>query len=190
VKEKLKEALLSRQKNRITDKHRVSSAVLIPLFIKDGQYHILFIQRTNKVKDHKGQIAFPGGSYEKSDRTLQKTALREAQEEVGIAPVDVEMLGELDDIRTIGSSYIISPFVAVIPWPYQLKLDDWETEETIEVPISALLDENCLSKSTDILDDQLVQTYFYNYKGKVIWGATARILYQFLNIVAPVMRGK
>jgi len=164
------------------DTNRVSSAVLIPIYYREGQYHILFTQRTEKVKDHKGQISFPGGAYEEQDSMLVNTALRESDEEIGLKSDDVEVLGELDDIATIGSGYIISPFVAYIPWPYQFKLEEWETEEIIEVPILALLDKDCLRQGTDILDDQVVDTYFYHYQDKVIWGATARILNQFLGI--------
>ncbi len=189
VKERLSQALSRREKMRITDARRVSSAVLLPLYLKDGEYHLLFIQRTTRVRDHKGQISFPGGAYEEEDGTLVKTALRETAEEVGIAEGDVEVLGELDDIRTIGSGYIISPFVGVIPWPYDLKVDEWETEEVIEVPLAVLLDKDNFREDTDILEGEVIPTYFYNHQGKVIWGATARILTQFLGIVAGVREG-
>ncbi len=169
------------------DTSRVPSAVLIPVYYKEGQYYILFTQRTEKVKDHKGQISFPGGAYEEQDGVLVNTALRESAEEIGLMVGDAEVLGELDDMATIGSGYIISPFVASIPWPYQFKLEEWETEEIIEIPISALLDKDCVRRGTDILDNQLVTTYFYHYQDKVIWGATARILNQFLDIWAGVI---
>ncbi|HEY90820.1 MAG TPA: CoA pyrophosphatase [Dehalococcoidia bacterium] len=186
MKERLKEALSGRKKLHIRDAGRKSSAVLLPLYIKDGEYHLLFIQRTNRVRDHKGQISFPGGAYEEGDNTFQKTALRETSEEVGVDEKDVEVLGELDDIITIGSSYIISPFVGTIPWPYDIRVDRWETEEIIEVPLAALLDSANVREETDILDSRIVPAYFYHYEGKVIWGATARILHQFLGIVDSI----
>jgi len=99
----------------------------------------------------------------------------------------VELLGELDDTISIGSGYIISPFVAIIPWPYPLKVDQWETEEIIEVPISALLDKNNLRQETEIIDGETVTSYSYHYQGRVIWGATARILNQFLDIFAQLI---
>ena len=142
------------------------------------------------MKDHKGQIGFPGGAYEEEDGTLLNTALREAAEEIGLATSDIEVLGELDDIMTRGTNYVISPFVAAIPWPYEFQVDRWETEEIIEVPISTLLDENCFRQGTDIFEGHVVDSYFYDYQGKIIWGATARILYQFLDIVAPIMGDK
>jgi 8-oxo-dGTP pyrophosphatase MutT (NUDIX family) len=113
MEKKLKQALSKRQKVYISDPRRTPSAVLIPLYKKQGEYYILFIQRTDRVKDHKGQISFPGGAYEEDDDSLLQTALREATEEVGLASEDVEVLGELDDFRTIGSGYTISPFVAL-----------------------------------------------------------------------------
>ncbi|MBA7696159.1 putative Nudix hydrolase NudL [subsurface metagenome] len=142
------------------------------------------------MKEHKGQISFPGGAYEEQDGTLVDTALRECAEEIGLMADRVEILGELDDTATQTSSYIISPFVAVIPWPYPLKVDQWETEEIIEIPISALLDKSSLRQETDIVDGEVVTSYFYHYQERVIWGATARILNQFLDIFARVMGDK
>ena len=190
MKQRLKEALSRRQKRHINDARWVQSAVLIPIYQKEGQYHILFTQRTYNVKDHKGQISFPGGAYEKRDGILLNTALREAEEEIGLAAGDVEVLGELDDMPTITSGYIISPFVGDIPWPYHFKLDGFETDELIEVPISALLDKNCVRQEKEFFEGEEVDTYFYNYQGKIIWGATARILNQFLGIVTDILEKK
>lgn len=188
MKQRLKQALSRRHKSRIVDASRVSSAVLLPIYHKKGEYHILFTKRTEKVKDHKGHISFPGGACEKEDGTLADTALRECAEEIGLAAEAVELLGELDDMVTIGSGYIISPFVGAIPWPYPLKAAPFEVEEIIEVPISALLDKDCMRQGTDTLGGEVITTYFYDYQGKVIWGATARILNQFLDIYARVMK--
>ena len=188
VKQGLKEALAWRQKRRIVDADRVLSAVLIPIFYQQGEYHILFTRRTEKVRDHKGQISFPGGAYEEQDGTLVNTALRECTEEIGLAAEAVEVLGELDDMPTVGTGYLISPFVAIIPWPYPLKIDPWEVREIIEVPISALLDKECLREETAVLDGQPFPSYFYDCKGVIIWGATARILNQFLDIWTEVMK--
>ena len=189
MEQKLREALSRRQKQHIVDAKLVPSAVLVPIYRRQGQYYILFTQRTERVKEHKGQISFPGGACQEGDRTLLDTALRESAEEIGLAPGEVKILGELDDILTETSNYIISPFVGVIPWPYQLKVDGWETEEIIEVPISALMDKNSLRQETKIIGGQQVTSYFYHYRGKVIWGATARILHQFLNIFSRAMEG-
>ena len=182
MKQKLRQVLSQREKQHIFDASRIPSAVLLPIYYKQGEYYILFTKRTEKVKDHKGQISFPGGAYEKRDGTLVNTALRECAEEIGLMAEAVEVLGELDDTATTTSNYIISPFVAVIPWPYPFKVDEYEAEEIIEVPISALLDKNSLHHETEIVDGEVTISYFYHYQGRVIWGATARILNQFLDI--------
>ena len=187
MQQRLKQALSQRRKHHIVDANRVPSAVLIPIFCKQGEYCILFTKRTERVKDHKGQISFPGGAYEEQDGTLVNTALRECAEEIGLAAEAVEVLGELDDTPTLTTDYLVSPFVATIPWPYQLKVDPWEVEGIIEVPISALLDKDCLRQETDTLDGQPIISYFYHYQGEVIWGATARILNQFLDIWTQVV---
>jgi len=183
VIEKLRSVLAKRPVSRIHDSKPRLSAVLVPLFLKDGQYHLLFIQRTERVREHKGQISFPGGAYEKTDKTLLNTALREAQEEIGLAPGDVEMLGELDDMLTVSTNYLISPFVGLIPFPYNFELDKWETEELIEAPVAALQEKGCLSEEIEITDGKKVISYSFKYGDRVIWGATARILQQFLEIV-------
>ena len=187
MEQRLKQALSQRRKQRIVDASRVPSAVLIPIYYKDGEYYILFTKRTDTVKDHKGQISFPGGAYEEQDGTLVNTCLRECAEEIGLPAERVELLGELDDLPTTTSNYVISPFVAVIPWPCSFKVDPKEVEEIIEVPLSALLDKDCLRQETEIVDGQVVNKYEYHYQGRIIWGATARILNQFLGIVSQVM---
>ncbi len=186
MKRQLLELLSSRPARRISDGRRVLAAVLLPLYLEEGRHHLLFIQRTDRVRDHKGQIAFPGGAWEEDDETMQATALREASEEVGLAESDVEVLGPLDEILTIGSNYLIAPFVGVFPWPYDLQLDRFETEEAFGVPLAALLDSTCLREGRDVLDDASIPSYFYHYQDRVIWGATARILHQFLGIVATI----
>ena len=190
MKQRLRQLLSQRQKRYITDTSRIPSAVLLPIYYKQGEYHILFTKRTNKVKEHKGQISFPGGAYEEIDKTLLNTALRESTEEIGLMAEDVEVLGELDDEVSITTNYIIFPFVGLIPWPYQFKLYEEETDEIIEAPISALMDKSCLRQEIEILDGKVNTKYFYHYRDKVIWGATARILTLFLDIFAKVMPSK
>jgi 8-oxo-dGTP pyrophosphatase MutT (NUDIX family) len=189
IKQRLKQALTQRQKHHIVDTSRISSAVLVPIFEKYGEWHILFTKRTERLRDHKGQISFPGGAYEKQDGGFINTALRECAEEIGLSAEAVEVLGELDDMYTLGTYYVISPFVAVIPWPYPFRLDPIEVERIIEAPLSALLNKDCLSEETDTLNGEPITTYFYRYRGDIIWGATARILNQFLDIWTGVLEG-
>ncbi|MDD5039031.1 MAG: CoA pyrophosphatase, partial [Dehalococcoidales bacterium] len=188
--QRLKQILSLSPKKRIVDTSLIPAAVLVPICCENGEYHLIFTKRTETVKKHKGQISFPGGACEKWDGTLADTALRECTEEIGLATGAAEILGELDDIFTLGSGYVVTPFVAVIPWPCSLKVDPTEVEEIIKVPISALLDKNCIRQETEIRDGRVFNAYFYNYQGKVIWGATARILSQFLDIFAQVMKNK
>jgi 8-oxo-dGTP pyrophosphatase MutT (NUDIX family) len=184
---KLRGFLSRRQKKTITDPKRIQSAVLLPIYYKEGQCHIVFTQRTNNVKEHKGQISFPGGARQDGESLLQ-TALRESEEEVSLAPADVEVLGELDDTATFTSNYIVTPFVGVITWPNDLRADGWETDEIIEVPIAALLDKKSREDKDEVIEGKPVTSYFYHYGGRVIWGATARILHQFLELYTRAMK--
>jgi 8-oxo-dGTP pyrophosphatase MutT (NUDIX family) len=181
MEKKLREFLSRRQKQTITNPGRIQSAVLLPIYNKEGQCHIVFTRRTNNVKEHKGQISFPGGARQEGESLLQ-TALRESQEEISLAPADVEILGELDDTVTVVSNFIVTPFVGVITWPHSLRADGWETDEIIEVPIAALLDKKSREDKKEVVEGKTVTSYFYHYGGRVIWGATARILHQFLEL--------
>ncbi|MFC2056146.1 NUDIX hydrolase [Chloroflexota bacterium] len=185
--QRLKQALSQRQKRCIVDASRTSSAVLIPIFYKQEENHILFTKRAETVRNHKGQISFPGGTYEEQDGTLVNTVLRECSEEIGLPAEVIEVLGELDDMPTVSTNYIVSPFVAAIPWPHPLRVEPMEVKEIIEVPISVLLDKDCGHEGIEILDGEQIGAYFYHYREDVIWGATARILNQFLNIYTQVM---
>ena len=187
MEKRLRQVLANREVRRIRDERRELSAVLVPIYRKPGAYYLLFTKRTEQVTVHKGQISFPGGAYQEGDGSLLGTALRECAEELGIIADRVEILGALDDIVTQTSSYIISPFVAVIPWPYEFKVSAQEIERVIEVPVSALLDDSSRREETEVIAGERVPSYFYYYRDEVIWGATARILSQFLDILARVM---
>ncbi|MDP2931373.1 MAG: CoA pyrophosphatase [Chloroflexota bacterium] len=179
---KLKQALARRHKRHITDASRVAAAVLLPLCYRDGQYYLLFVKRTETVKVHKGQMSFPGGTCEVTDVSRLDTALRECSEEIGLKADQVEVLGELDDAITLTTGYIVTPFVGVIAGLCQLQPDRQEIEQVIEIPVAALLDKSNCTEETQIIDGKEVPVYTYRYQGQVIWGATARILAQFLDI--------
>ena len=180
MQSRLKQALSSREKQYITDPTRIPAAVILSLYEKQGQYHILLIKRTETVAQHKGEISFPGGVHEESDKTLRDTALRECAEEIGLLAKDVEILGELDDEVSVATNYVISPFAALIPWPYRFKVDGQETETIIEVPVPALLESG--RSRREIQNGEPVTAYTYRHEGQVIWGATARIVKKFLDI--------
>jgi 8-oxo-dGTP pyrophosphatase MutT (NUDIX family) len=182
----LKTFLSQRTKETIIDKTRVSAAVLIPLYQENGKYHVVFIRRSIHVPTHQGQIAFPGGARHKSDKTLEETALRESEEEIGLHAHDVRILGELDDQITTTSNFIVTPFVGVMPWPYEFKLCKAEVERLFFVPLLTLQDEDHRKPEMEMLNGQEVPSFAYYYKGKRIWGATARILYKLLGFIKHI----
>ena len=183
MKEVVVQALFQKQKKVIRKIGPAPAAILIPIYEKAGEYYLVLTKRTENVSNHKGQISFPGGSYEVGDRTLRNTAIRETCEEIGIDPMDVEIIGELDDIETT-TNFVISPFVAFIPYPYEFRSNAREVEEIIEVPISALLDGENIREEQKCRDGKFVAEYSYEYRDWIIWGATAKILKQFLELVS------
>jgi 8-oxo-dGTP pyrophosphatase MutT (NUDIX family) len=162
----------------------IHAAVLIPIFLESDVYKILFTQRTNRVEHHKGQISFPGGSIEEKDRSLLDTALRESCEEIGLLRKDVEILGQIDDTLTVASNFIVRPFVGRIPYPYPFKINAVEVAKIITVPIEIFFSEEAY-KEREPLDfiDPSYDGPIYEYRGNIIWGATARIMENFIQIV-------
>ena len=162
------------------------AAVLIPLFRTASEYRILFTKRTDKVEAHKGQISFPGGKIEEEDASPLETALREADEEIGLLRKDVTVLGQMDAARTVSSNYIVHPFVGLIPYPYDFKISVQEVEELLEVPFHVFLSGDSGGGNASVVyGGGAYQSLAYYYRGEVIWGATARIMQ---NLVEPVKR--
>jgi 8-oxo-dGTP pyrophosphatase MutT (NUDIX family) len=173
VKPQIERMLRHRTTKRITGENLRASAVLIPIFYNQGQYHVLFTERSDEVVFHKGQVCFPGGTREPSDSDLLQTALREVKEEIGLEAKDIEILGELDDMLTFVTDYVISPFVGFITHPHSLKTNGKEVKGAFSVPLSFLMDEANFKQDS----------YAYEYEGHIIWGATARILRQFIDLL-------
>ena len=184
LKRKIKEILARRERRIINGENLIRAAVLIPIYEKAGEIYILFTKRTEEVEHHKGQISFPGGARSKEDKSLLDTALRESFEEIGLRPEVVEVLGELDDERTFSTNFIISPFVAFVPYPYQFKPNPEEVKELIEVPLSALLNQANFREELLTEGDNTFLSYVYLYQNQVIWGATARILKKLLDLLS------
>ncbi len=177
--------ILSSRKRRVIEHPRFShAAVLVPLFEKGADCHLLFTKRSDHVKYHKGEISFPGGVVDEEDLELISTALREAHEEIGLKEEDVQIIGILDDIVTI-TEFIVTPIVGLFPYPYPFKVSEVEIAELIEVPLSSLLDDACFSQREIIRSSQTEVVYAYQYEKHIIWGATARILKQFLDLIPP-----
>jgi 8-oxo-dGTP pyrophosphatase MutT (NUDIX family) len=160
------------------------AAVLIPLFKAASEYRILFTKRTDSVEAHKGQISFPGGRIEEEDGSPLETALREADEEIGLSRKDVTVLGQMDDARTLSSNYIVYPFVGLIPYPYEFKTSAMEVKELLDVPFEVFLSGDSAGENTPVVyEGATYQSLAYRYEGEVIWGATARIMQNLVNLV-------
>jgi len=183
MESRIRAILSHRKKVSIYDPEVIRAAVLIPLFKKNGQTHLLFTRRTEKVAYHKKQISFPGGRQDPGEDLLT-TALRETREEMGIEPKDVTLLGELDDVCTFSSPFCISPFVGVIPYPYSFRINREEIEDIIEIPLAAFLHQAKFRQEFRERNGLLAPVYFYEHQGDTIWGATARILKQLVDFIA------
>ena len=185
VPKKIRRMLAGREKRVVLFSNRPlrPSAVLVPIYKKNGEYHVLLTRRTEELEYHKGQICFPGGSHHEDDGSLKETALREAYEEVGIRPEDVEILGELDSTGTLTSNFLITPFVGIIPYPYEFTVSKYEIAELVEVPLSALADDGNYWEETRSVGGVNGKATFFKYKDKVVWGATASVLKQFAELV-------
>lgn len=184
-KEAIRMALAGRLKHRETAAGCVPAAVLLPLFQKENDYHLVFTRRTETVSHHKGQVSFPGGRLHPEDRSLLDAALREAWEEIGLPTGDAEVLGELDDIVTHTTNFLISPFVATIPYPHQFRANPAEVAEIIEVPLRVLQDRCNFEEDVVEVGGLEIPQCYYHCGGHVIFGATARIVKHFLEVIGP-----
>jgi 8-oxo-dGTP pyrophosphatase MutT (NUDIX family) len=165
-----------------SEENLTPAAVLIPLFVKDGEVSVLLTIRTDQVETHKGQIAFPGGAHEDNDRDMLATALRETEEEVGIRQGDVQVLGQLDQVITV-TDFIVTPFVGVIPYPYDFAPNRDEIKELIEIPLSFFLNVDNLRTENRDFQGKPVTVHFYEYGPHIVWGVTSRILRGFLTLL-------
>jgi 8-oxo-dGTP pyrophosphatase MutT (NUDIX family) len=166
------------------DPTRRQAAVLLPLFKNPSDYHLVLTQRTDTLTHHRGQIAFPGGSFDPSDENLLTTALRESFEEVGIRPQDVRVLGRLDDLVTFSTPFTISPFVGLIPASYPFRRNPLEVATVFDVPLSRLNDPAVFRRYTRTREDgATVVDYEYHVGGYVVWGMTGRLIHHFLQVI-------
>jgi 8-oxo-dGTP pyrophosphatase MutT (NUDIX family) len=159
------------------------AAVLVPLFLADGRVHVLLTKRTETVEHHKGQVSLPGGSSDAGDADAVATALRETEEELGIPPHRVRVLGVLDDVPTFISGFVVTPVVGVIPHPLDLRISADEISEILIVPLDTFQDPSRVRVEERERDGERVQLLFYHHEGHEIWGATARILKGFVEQV-------
>ncbi|MCX7167968.1 MAG: CoA pyrophosphatase [Rhodocyclales bacterium] len=161
---------------RITENAElVAAAVLVPVIVRQTGATMLLTQRTAHLRDHAGQVSFPGGRSEAGDASPEATALREAEEEVGLDSSQVEILGRLPEYRT-GTGFVITPVVGLVTPPLNLKLDDFEVAEVFEPPLEFLLDSANHQRHTIEVRGVMHEYWAMPWQGYYIWGATAGML--------------
>jgi len=157
------------------------AAVLIPLVHEAEDWHVLYTRRTDHVESHKGQVSFPGGACDSGETAPEQTALRETQEEVGIDPQTVRILGRLPNMVTI-TSYRVTPVVGVIDWPSVFRISEREVERVFTIPLSWLADaHNRWELPFPGRRGSLIA--YHPYDGELLWGATARMTVSFLEVL-------
>lgn len=173
------------------------AAVLVPLLKKSGNterdrsWHVLLTRRSDSLIEHRGQVAFPGGRSDKDDPSPEATALREAQEEIGIKPGDVRILGKLSSLLTI-SNYSVTPVIGVIPWPYEFNLATHEVSKVFFIPLDWLADSSNYeirqreipSPYSDLLgSNKHPVIYFNTFSGEILWGVSAEITLRLVRTI-------
>ena len=162
-----------------------SAGVLVPLRAADGVVTVTLARRTERVPHHKGQICFPGGSRDPGDRDLLATAMREAEEELGIRGGDVELLGAMERVPTV-TGFCIQPFVVRIPGDARFHLDGFEMAETFDVPLAVFTDFSRYRTAATTFLGKPYLVYFLDYDRFTIWGATARILHSLAELAGRI----
>ena len=137
------------------------------------------------MEHHKSEVSFPGGIVDEKDDNLESTAKRETFEEIGVRDEDIEILGQLDDMTTITSRFIVHPFVGIVPFPYEFNLNRSEVDHLIEVPLQFFLDPSQPRAFSMHYKGDTFETSAFIYEGIVIWGATERILENFISVIRP-----
>jgi 8-oxo-dGTP pyrophosphatase MutT (NUDIX family) len=166
------------------------AAVLVPLYLDGGEWHVLFTQRTHLVETHKGQVSFPGGRVEPEDTSRVETALRETEEEIGLRREDVTVLGQLDELLTV-TQYHITPIVGVFSLPYTFVLSTAELSEVFGAPLAWLANPANLEiqEREPMVPGRKIPVYYLHYLGYTIWGATARMLLNLIEVARPMLGG-
>jgi len=181
---RLARVLAARARVALAPPGKTVAAVLVPLLVVDGAPHLLYTRRSADLPHHQGQVAFPGGRHHPEDRDLAATALREAHEEIGLHPDHVHLLGALDDHETMGSRFVITPFVGLVPWPYDWQPCPREVDTIFTVPLAALAHPDAEREEVWDFDGRRVPVRSFPVAGQVIWGATHRITRNLLDVLA------
>jgi 8-oxo-dGTP pyrophosphatase MutT (NUDIX family) len=174
----IRSCLAAMDSRNLSDGYTREAAVLMPIFKRNGEYHLLLTLRTQEVETHKGQISFPGGMRE-GDEDLLKTALRETFEEVGIEGEKIEPLGKFHDYISV-TGYRVTPFAGFIAEPFKTVPQIREVAEVLEVPFNIFLDPSLLRVEKRAWQNR-EDVYFYTFGTHQIWGLTARIIKDFFD---------
>ena len=181
----LPRALAHHRRTTLARPDKTVAAVLVPVFLAGGEPHLVYTRRAHDLPHHRGQIAFPGGRHQpEHDGTLEATALREASEEIGLAPADVRLVGALDDTETVGSRFVITPFVGLVPYPYVWRPCPREVDTVFTVPLGALAAPGAERQETWNFGGTQVPVATFPVDGHVIWGVTQRITRNLLDVLA------
>jgi 8-oxo-dGTP pyrophosphatase MutT (NUDIX family) len=163
------------QEDGVDDQPLTPAAVLFPIVLRDGGQTVLLTQRTAHLRDHAGQISFPGGRVEAEDISPSHTALRETEEEIGLPRERIEILGFLPEYRT-GTGFRVTPVVALVQPPFELQPDPFEVAEVFEVPLAFLLDPANHQQHSLHYRGALRNYFAMPYGDYFIWGATAGMI--------------
>jgi len=183
LRERLRTKLMDHTPLRIDDSQRVRAAVVILFFDRDGSSYIVFTKRTDYVATHRGEICFPGGMMEASDPDLLATALRELEEELAVPSAQVEILGCLDELRTVSSNFLVIPYVGYLKEPVPFLHNEWEVSEILEIPFEQLLNPEIFHEEPRVVEGRAIPVYFYQWNSHMIWGVTGRILKSLLDLL-------
>ena len=160
------------------------AAVLVPMVARDGNVNLLFTQRTEHLNAHAGQISFPGGRVEAHDTGREDTALRETEEEIGLARRHVQVLGALPDYD-LGTGFRITPVVGWIEAPFETRPDPYEVADIFEIPLAHFLDVARYQRLEYHFNGRHRNYVAIPYEGRYIWGATAGMLLSLAHMLAP-----
>ncbi|MFP3852978.1 MAG: NUDIX hydrolase [Anaerolineales bacterium] len=171
-----------------TEWEAIPAAVLVPFYQENDRWHLLFTRRTDTVNSHQGQVSFPGGAIENQDSNPKEAALREAREEIGLPLERTNVIGQMDPLLTV-TQFHVTPIVAEIPWPFELNLSVIEVAHAFGVPLDWLLDPaNVRSEMREsaMIGKPVEVHYFEPFDGEQIWGVTARITLDLLELIRPL----
>lgn len=189
ISQKLEQALTAKESSAVgfseidlnSETQLRCAAVLVPLVWQDDEWHLLYTRRTDTVDSHKGQVSFPGGACDDGETTPEQTALREADEEIGLSPNDVTVLGRLADMITV-SYFQVTPVVGIVKWPTVFQVGEAEVARVFTIPLG-WLGNSSNRWQFERSDSKRGLIAYHPYDGELLWGATARMTVDFLKVL-------